>query len=299
MTELTTGIMTGSDYIDTHISVMTDDSMGIMTEDDYTDTHTDSIMTSDSQIQRTLGKPKQEKDPHALKIASFRTKEGVWAEFCNKAEEQGLTATDVLKAAMEQFISGEYNPSVYTPNNMAGRHHDNGLTRHDVLDIVNTAIQETLSLLEIPNEETIDRQIKSSIEELLKTNIEPLANLFAELETYTQSQFVTVREEFKKALIDRVKSSDSIAPTAPNQKQKPEGEPDWVNSDNRRFYSLLVEDSELLSKVTEAIARNNKDNAVLSKSLVEFGFYRKDGTGYDSASMSRIKGVVKNLNTSV
>jgi len=64
------------------------------------------------------------KDPNALKIASFRTKEGVWADFCSKADEQGLTATDVLKAAMVQFISGEYQPST--------RYHDNYTVLADI-----------------------------------------------------------------------------------------------------------------------------------------------------------------------
>ena len=81
----------------------------------------------------------------------------------------------------------------------------------------------------------------------------------------------------------------------PKAKLSPEGEPDWVNSDNRRFYSRLIEDSELLSKVTEAIARNPKDNAALSKSLIELGFHRQDGGVFDSASISRIKKVAKHL----
>lgn len=80
----------------------------------------------------TESKTKPAKDPNALKIASFRTKEGVWAEFSRKAEAQGLTATDVLKAAMEQFISGEYQ--------LSPQHHDSIMTRDDVLEIVNTVI---------------------------------------------------------------------------------------------------------------------------------------------------------------
>jgi hypothetical protein len=53
-------------------------------------------------------------DRDKLKIASFRTREGVWADFTTAANAIGLTATDVLKAAMEQFINGEYSPAVNT-----------------------------------------------------------------------------------------------------------------------------------------------------------------------------------------
>lgn len=42
-----------------------------------------------------------------------------------------------------------------------------------------------------------------------------------------------------------------VATTA--KKQKPEDEPDWVNNDNRRFYTKLINDPDLLAKVTESI----------------------------------------------
>jgi hypothetical protein len=129
-----------------------------------------NAMTDTDQPQRAIGKPKQDKDPNALKIASFRTREGVWAEFCQKAEEQDLTATDVLKAAMDQFIAGEYNPRVYAAISM---HHD-ALTRHDVLEIVNTAI---------------DRQVKDAIEIALVPICESVAIL--------QSQVIEVSDKIK------------------------------------------------------------------------------------------------------
>jgi hypothetical protein len=130
-----------------------------------------NAMTETDQPQRAIGKPKQDKDPNALKIASFRTKEGIWAEFCQKAEAQNLTATDVLKAAMDQFIAGEYNPRVYAA---IGVHHD-ALTRHDVLEIVNTAI---------------DRRVREATEIALVPISESVANL--------QSQVTEISVEIRK-----------------------------------------------------------------------------------------------------
>jgi hypothetical protein len=164
-------IMTDDNYINTDVSI------GISTADTYID----DIMTEDIQT-RNIGKPKADKDPNALKLASFRTKEGIWAEFCQKAESINLTATDVLKAAMDQFIAGEYDPRVYVPS----RHNDNGLTREDVMTLINTAINTSPDT--------------SEIEQLVKAQIEPLADLLTELETYTQNQFKAVREELKKPL---------------------------------------------------------------------------------------------------
>ena len=128
--------------------------MYIQYADIMTDEHT-SIITH---------KPKPVKDPNSLKIASFRTKEGVWADFCSKAEEQGLTATDVLKAAMEQFINGEYQPT----DRASVQHRDSVLTRNDVLEIVNTVI----GTLSIPTDEGINTLVSTHINTAVKSEID-------------------------------------------------------------------------------------------------------------------------------
>jgi hypothetical protein len=175
--------------------VSTDVSMDISTDN----THTDDIMTDDIQL-RAIGKPKVEKDPNALKLASFRTKEGIWAEFCQKAETMNLTATDVLKAAMDQFIAGEYDPRVYVPS----RHNDNVLTRDDVLEIVTTAINtsskhdgDVLTRSDVLT--IVSEHIDSDdTEQRIKAQVEPLADLITELEAYTRSQIETLRNDIKK-----------------------------------------------------------------------------------------------------
>jgi hypothetical protein len=54
-----------------------------------------------------------EEEYKTVKIASFRITKGLWTEFCDKAESQRLTATDVLKMAIERFLSGELDMSSY------------------------------------------------------------------------------------------------------------------------------------------------------------------------------------------
>jgi hypothetical protein len=89
--------------------------------------------------------------------------------------------------------------------------------------------------------------------------------------------------------------------TPPNQskkgKPKPEDYPDWVKPSWRSFYDKLVDDSELLGKVSEAIDLHPTDNKALAESLVNVKLHKQDGTALGSDSMSRIRGVVKNLNT--
>ena len=190
--------------VQTLINIMTDDNY-IKTSDSIdintNDTYIDEFMTDDIQM-RAIGKPKVEKDPNALKLASFRTKEGVWAEFCQKAESINLTATDVLKAAMDQFVNGEYDPRVYAPS----RHHHDGISRNDVVDIVNSAIADSIAKLE-PNNEAVMTVINTlslpshdDVNTRIKAEVEPLADLITELEAYTRSQIDTLRTELKKPL---------------------------------------------------------------------------------------------------
>jgi hypothetical protein len=80
-------------------------------------------------------------------------------------------------------------------------------------------------------------------------------------------------------------------------KQQPEEEPGWVNNYNRRFYIKLINDLDLLAKVAESIELHPTDNKALAENLVVVGLHKGDGTALDSASMSRIKKVVLNLNT--
>ena len=192
MTDSNLDIMTTDSHIDTSANVMIDDSM--------------DINTGNSQpLTRTIGKPKQDKDPNALKIASFRTKEGVWAEFSAKAELDGLTATDVLKAAMEQYLSGEYDPRVITGISTTVRHTNNGLTRNDVLEIVSTVISTeqinshimtAIGTLSIHTASDVNTAIHTAINLLrAETN-----SSLAELETYTRSQLEAMRDELKKPL---------------------------------------------------------------------------------------------------
>jgi hypothetical protein len=90
----------------------------------------------------------------------------------------------------------------------------------------------------------------------------------------------------------------STPPTKSKKGQRsPDGEPDWVNKENRRFYRMLVDDSELLAHVRSAIDLHPTDNKALAARLVSAGLHKQDGTAFDSPSMSRIRGVVKNLNT--
>jgi hypothetical protein len=211
-----------------------------------------------------------------------------------------ITSATVQTNDMEELVNTSIK--AYLLNNSIG-----SLTKTDVEELVNTTIENKLNKSSIGIEE-VKELIKTSIddievEQLVKAQIEPLADLLTELETYTQKQFKAVREELKKPLANAPAHPQgdpvtSIAiPTTPTTPQTVrDNEPEWVNAYTRRFYTILVNDSELLSKIAEVIPQYPKDNSALAAALVEVGLSKVDGTPFDSASISRIKKVVECLN---
>jgi hypothetical protein len=149
----------------------------------------------------------------------------------------------------------------------------------------------------VPSTVLNSEAIKNEIEIAL----EPIKTAVSKLDADTQSQFEAVRDELK-AISERaveIPVSSSSTPTIPH-KEKPQSDslPEWVEAGQKRFYLILVDDSELLAKVTESIDLHPTDNKVLAESLISVGLQKANGTALDSASISRIKKVVLNLNTS-
>jgi hypothetical protein len=78
------------------------------------------------------------------------------------------------------------------------------MSQTDTEELVNTTIENRISNSSIDINE-VKQLIKTSIDsievgKMVKAEIEPLADLLTELETYTQNQFKQVREELKKPL---------------------------------------------------------------------------------------------------
>jgi hypothetical protein len=238
----------------------------------------------------------------------------------SKIPSTGLSTAEVLDLIKESITSQA--PS-------------EGLSKDDVVTLIEESVKNIIlsTVFNIPSEEAfntllataIDTSVaplKSSIERLESELLElkkPLANAQAHPQgdrvvTTTDSiayrESKTIAQACHKA-VDTTTPPKNLTtesphnhprtetPTSPNQikkgKPKPEGEPSWVNQENRRFYLKLVDDSELLAKARSAIDLHPTDNKALAESLVIAGLHKQDGTTFDSASTSRIRGVVKNL----
>ncbi len=126
-----------------------------------------------------------------MRMASFRIDRDLWAKFGAIAKRERLTVTDVLTDYIQRCT-------------------DNDRTGYGV----NTSSDDTIITDNYGNDDVL-RMVRMAIDESLpgevKSQVEPLADLLAELETYTQTQFKELREELKNALSDRMVTTESIA----------------------------------------------------------------------------------------
>jgi hypothetical protein len=163
------------------------------------------------------------------------------------------------------------------------------LTREEVLDL----IRENSNSLLLDNgllESEILNKIQAQIATKTQSDLIMMGDIRIEIAQSLQPIYAEITE-LKKALNDLTISrlmikapiAASITPTI------------WVTDDNRKFYRVLVKDSELLTKVANAISENPNSNADLAQSLIELGFHQQDGTKLGTTPTSRIKTVVKHL----
>jgi hypothetical protein len=209
-----------------------------------------------------------ERDPNKLKIASFRTKEGVWAEFCAKAESVNLTATDVLKMAMAEFIDGRYVPNM---RKLLVRHdsrNDDVLTKDEIIELVNTII----STAPMHNDKYADNvltnvltnvDVEKSIDAALKIALEPITDSINELETYTRAEIGAL----KRAINERVTSSASpaqIEMELPAAKSFPDGDSDNIKPWGAFFKMVGIE-------ALAAVEAQKPENASIRSKQIERG----------------------------
>jgi len=133
-----------------------------------------------------------------VRMASFRIDRDLWAKFGVIAKRERLTVTDVLTDYIQRCTDNDRTEyAVNTDNddtvNIGNYNNDT------VMTMVNTAIDNrVLPLIESATARVVADD--KALEELVRVNIEPHADRLAELETYTQSQFMAVRDELKKPL---------------------------------------------------------------------------------------------------
>jgi hypothetical protein len=175
------------------------------------------------------------------------------------------------------------------------------ITRAEILDLLRENITSTL-----PSEILSRSDVSSIIQEYFASNVPsdlPTVDMIeTEIERALQPLQAKVKE-LKQVLSELV--ANQLQPNAENpvadtgntssKRQQPQGEPDWVNENNRRYYRSLVGNCELLAKVSDAIDLHPDSNEDLAQTFIGLGFHKQDGTALGASPLGRIKSLVKHL----
>jgi hypothetical protein len=203
---------------------------------------------------------KKEPDDRAkLKIASFRTTDGDWYDFSQAAESNGLTATDVLKACMVEYLAGTYSPAINTPVSMRIQSAQ-GLTAEEVESIVKNAIES------LPSNGMKPGMTSEGVQEIVDEAIQLLQA--TGMGSDVPSDILARLEAMEKAI-----ENMTIKPKATRKATTEEPDPEVIKLANR----LKADTNGLQAAVRAGIAKG-LEGKVLCEFLFEQGQGANDCT---------------------
>jgi hypothetical protein len=207
-----------------------------------------------------------EEEYNTVKIASFRITKGLWAEFCTKAEGQRLTATDVLKVAIERFLNGEFDMSTHGgtavfPSQLP--------PQADIQELVNTAVS-TASLPILARLQAIEQRPPMDI-------------------GYVLNQLRGMAERIG-AIEQTLATVPARPPTAPQAK-----EPGELGDEDRKWVRRFEAEPELRAAAAAAIAQGGTSKEIADR-LLEAGHGNTKGAAFDATVVSRMKKAIAYMN---
>jgi hypothetical protein len=233
-------------------------------------------------------------DREKTKVASFRISEGEWFDFSEEADRQNVTATDVIKGAIRNFMAGDFvmpiepEPTPETLNIGIGT---------DIESLVSTLVNTAVGKLSILGIDRVTEIARGEVE----LGLTPLSNDLVSL----QSQLAEVKsdcdlatEGIQRLIADAI-SKASIATTA--KKPQPtaiktasaSGEP---NNEVIKVANRLEREPALKSAVIDGLAAGHTGES-LGQYLADNSFLNSNGGKYTGASNSRFRLAIEYLNS--
>jgi hypothetical protein len=226
-------------------------------------------------------------DRDKVKIASFRITEGEWYDFSEEADRQNVTATDVIKGAIRNFMAGEFvmPEPVEPPVKESGKE----WTATEIERVVSTAgyirTDEARSIAESVMEQAI-APIQSDLAELLlsidavRNNLDDQGADLADLREKVTRQGAPISE--KKPVSSGAQASKPKAAVT-----KPDGEVGKV-------VDRLLKDANLLRAVRAAITVGGTSSEIGDR-LLKAGHGTVNGGPHSPAAISRFRAAVAYL----
>jgi hypothetical protein len=220
---------------------------------------------------------KEPDDRNKLKIASFRTTDGDWFDFSQAAESNGLTATDVLKACMVEYLQGTYTPVINTPVSMRLQ----AAQGNDDLRAEVEHLRECLA--KMATTDYVERALEP-VMLAIDTQSQDLAAVRSDCDLTTEGIQRLITDALAKV---------SIATTATAKKPhspaiRTASIAEEPNKDIQAKINLLKNDPRLLARLKSGIKRG-LDNAGLGQWLDDGGFRNTKDETYKNDSISRFK----------
>jgi hypothetical protein len=147
-------------------------------------------------------------DREKTKVASFRISEGEWFDFSEEADRQNVTATDVIKGAIRNFMAGDFVlPEPIEPIPEAST---SGLGA-DIESLVSTLVNTAVGKLSILGIDRVTEIARGEVELGLTPLSNDLMNLQAQL-AEVKSDCDLTTEGIQRLIADAI-SKASIATT--------------------------------------------------------------------------------------
>jgi hypothetical protein len=236
-----------------------------------------------THIYRVMVRRSPPPDRDKVKIASFRISEGEWFDFSEEADRQNVTATDVIKGAIRNFMAGEFvmpEPEL-TPEPL------NIGIGTDIESLVSTLVNTAVGKLSILGIDRVSEIARGEVELGLTPLSDDLVSLQSQL-AEVKSDCDLTTEGIQRLIADAI-SKVSIATTpakkpairTPSASMEP-------SKDIQAKINLLEDDPKLFARVESGIEKE-LSNAELGQWLADGGFRNTKNETYKIDSVSRFK----------
>jgi hypothetical protein len=233
-------------------------------------------------------------DREKTKVASFRISEGEWFDFSEEADRQNVTATDVIKGAIRNFMAGDF--VMPEPIELIPEASTFGVSA-DIESLVSTAVNTAIGKLSILGIDRVTEIARNEVELALS----PLSNDLMNLQSQLAEVKADLTTEGIRRLIADAISKASIATTSakPSTTKKPltqGGQSLAQEMEIQKWANRLKANTQLKAAIEEGLSQN-----LTGKGLTEWVFTKGFGANentkpFDSSVAARMRGAIEYLN---